>query len=74
VELSTLGSCTHIRDDFNCLGFLKLQGYVVQVPHWALNPTYSVAQAAKALSEASGKTVKSKDIEALLMRHDIITN
>jgi hypothetical protein len=61
-----------MRDDFNCIGFLKLQGYVIQVPHWALNPAYSIAQAATALSEASGKVVKPKDIEALLMRHDIM--
>jgi hypothetical protein len=62
-----------MRDnDFDCLGFLKLQGYVIQVPHWSLNPTYSIEQVAKALSEGSGKPVKIRDVEALLMRHDII--
>jgi hypothetical protein len=60
------------RDDFNFLGFLKLQGYVIQVPHWALNPTYSIGQVAKALSEVSGKAVKIKDIEAILMANEIL--
>jgi hypothetical protein len=62
-----------MRDnDFNCLGFLKLQGYVILVPHWALNPTYSTGQAAKALSEALGKPVKIKEVEAILMANEIL--
>jgi hypothetical protein len=67
-----MGTMVDIRDDFDSIGFLKKQLYVIDSPHWRLNPAFSVSQVAKALSEASGKDVRVMELEALLTRHDIV--
>jgi hypothetical protein len=57
--------------DFDAMGFLKKQGYVVASPYWRLNPAFSLSQVATALSEATGKGVRVSQLEALLTTNDV---
>jgi hypothetical protein len=61
------------RDDFDPMGWLKKQQYVIASPVWTLNPAYSVAEAAEALSKASGKQVRVSELENLLRRYETIS-
>jgi hypothetical protein len=63
---------TQTDASFDCLGYLKKQGYLVKTEHWSLNPKYSVPEIATAISTASGKQARIIDVEGLLMRNDII--
>jgi hypothetical protein len=57
--------------DFDPIGFLKKQRYVIASPYWRLNPAFSVAQVAVALSEAAKKEVRISELEAILKRNEI---
>jgi hypothetical protein len=60
------------RDDFDVFGFLRLQGYIMTGQRWRLNPAYTPAQAAAAVAEASGKPLRTSEIETLLMKNGVI--
>jgi hypothetical protein len=61
-----------MRDDFNAMGFLKLQGYFQPISHWGFNPKRTTKEAADALSETSGTAWKSSDVDALLKTNGVI--
>jgi hypothetical protein len=72
VDVSAAGSRAAVRDDFNAMGFLKLQGYVKPIAHWGFNPKRTIKEAAEALTVATSKTWKSGDVNTLLTRDSVI--
>jgi hypothetical protein len=72
VDVSAAGSGAAVRDDFNAIGFLKLQGYVQPIAHWGFNPNRTIKEAAEALTVATSKTWKCSDVETLLKWNSVI--
>lgn len=59
-----------MTDIFDCIGYLKLQGFIV-ANSYRLNPAYKLVDVLDKLTIASGKPVSEKEFQRLLNNNNI---